>query len=264
MPLRIVRAVVVGILVGTTTAALAGCVSPLPDGDGVVVVFAASSLSDVFDQVETAFEAENPDLDVRLNFAGSASLREQILEGAPADIFASANESNMTQLAENGRLPAGSDTFARNHLIIAVPEGNPALVETLADFSNDSLLLGLCEVSVPCGDFARQALTKAAIVPRIDTNEPDARALLTKIGEGELDAGIVYRTDVLSDSPRVDGVPIPEHFNVAADYRIATVGEAPHPQAASRFIDFVLSEDGQRIVADHGFVPAADADVTGR
>lgn len=257
MEVSIRRAFILVVVPVLLVVASQGCVSPIPDDEGAVVVFAASSLSEVFGQIESAFEAENAGVDVRLNFAGSASLREQVLEGAPADVFASANVSNMTRLAESGHLVDGSRVFARNQLIIAVPAGNPAFIETLADFGNDSLLLGLCDVSVPCGDFARQALTKAAVVPRIDTNESDARGLLTKIGADELDAGIVYRTDVIAADGRVDGIRIPDHFNVTADYQIGLLSDAPHLDAAQRFVDFVVSHDGQQILAEYGF----DADV---
>lgn len=214
-----------------------------------ILVSAAASLIDAFGESETAFEASNPDVDVLLNFASSSSLREQILEGAPVDVFASANPSNMAQVIEAGASDR-STTFAINVLQIAVPAGNPAGIAGLADFANPELLIGLCAAGVPCGDFARQSLEAAGVIPSLDTEEPDVRALLTKIEAGELDAGIVYVTDV---SGGVDGIEIPDEFNAVAEYHIAVMTESPNPGGAEAFVNFVLSEMGQDILQSYGF-----------
>jgi len=228
--------------------------SSLPGGlEGEVLVSAAASLTDAFAEVEAEFESANPGVDVVLNLAGSSALREQILEGAPADVFASANTSNMDQLAEAGEVARESQIFVRNLLQIAVPSGNPAGVTGLEDFGRDELLIGLCAEDVPCGDFAREALANAGVTPAIDTNEPDVRALLTKVEAGELDAGITYVTDVAPTDGAVDGVDIPEDVNVVADYPIAVLANAPNPDAASAFVDFVLSDEGQAILTKFGF-----------
>ena len=132
----------------------------------------------------------------------------------------------------------------------------PAIRETwsvLEDFANEDLLIGLCAEDVPCGDFGRQALDNAGITPSIDTNEPDVRALLTKVESGELDAGIVYVTDVLSTDGGVEGIDIPEDLNVIAEYPIAALAGAPNSEAAAAFVDFVLGGEGQAILAEHGF-----------
>lgn len=221
--------------------------------DGTVLVFAAASLTDAFAEVENAFEARHPDVDVQLNLAGSSSLREQILEGAPADVFASANQSNMEQVIEAGEVDGDARVFAENLLQIAVPAGNPAGVAGLEDFARQELLIGLCAEGVPCGDFAREALARAGVEESIDTNEPDVRALLTKIGADELDAGIVYVTDVTAAKDVVEGIDIAEEFNVVAGYPIALLAGAPNPDAAAVFVDFVLSEDGQAILTAYGF-----------
>ena len=213
---------------------------------------AAASLSDAFTDMERAFEMDNPGVDVVLNLAGSSSLREQILEGAPADVFASANLAIMDQVVEAGEA-GDAQIFTRNLLQIAVPSGNPAGVTGLDDFANESLMIGLCVEGVPCGDFARQALARAGVDPVVDTNEPDVRALLTKIEQGELDAGIVYVTDVLS-TDAVDGVDIPGEVNVVAKYPIAVLTNATDPEQADAFVAFVLSDRGRAILSDHGFV----------
>lgn len=220
---------------------------------GEVNVSAAASLTDAFIEVEAEFEAANPDVDVILNFGPSSGLREQILEGAPADVFASANTSNMDQLAEAGEVDGEPTIFVNNLLQIAVPAGNPAGIAGLADFANDELLIGLCAEDVPCGDFGREALAKAGVTPAIDTNEPDVRALLTKIEAGELDAGITYVTDVLSASEAVEGIDIPADQNVVAAYPIATLASAPNPDGARAFVEFVLSGEGQAILTSYGF-----------
>ena len=221
--------------------------------EGELLVSAAASLTDAFAEMESAFEDANPDVDVLLNFGSSSALREQILEGAPADVFASANSSNMDQVAEAGELAGAAEIFVTNSLQIAVPTGNPAEVTGLEDFAREDLLIGLCAEDVPCGDFGRQALENAGVIPSIDTNEPDVRALLTKVEAGELDAGITYVTDVLSAAGTVEGVDIPAEVNVVAEYPIATLLGAPNPDAAVAWVEFVLSEEGQAILTSYGF-----------
>jgi molybdate transport system substrate-binding protein len=218
-----------------------------------VLVSAAASLTDAFAELGEAYEDMNPGVDVVFNFGPSSGLREQILEGAPADVFASANTSNMDQVVAAGEAD-DPQIFVKNLLQIAVPSGNPAEVTGLEDFGRDELLLGLCAEAVPCGDFAREALAKAGVTPVIDTNEPDVRALLTKVEAGELDAGITYVTDVASTDGDVDGIDIPEDQNVVAEYPIATLTSAPNSEAAAAFVEFVLSEGGQAILTDYGFV----------
>jgi molybdate transport system substrate-binding protein len=218
-----------------------------------VRVSAAASLTDAFTEIASTFEAAHPGTDVVLNFAGSSALREQIIEGAPVDVFASANMSNMEKVAAAGDVAGDPRVFARNLLEIAVPPGNPGDVAGLADFARTDLLIGMCAEGVPCGNFGREALDRAGVVPSIDSNEPDVRALLTKIELGELDAGIVYVTDVASAHGRVEGIEIPESENVIATYPIAAVASAPNPGGAGAFVEFVLSDAGRKILADYGF-----------
>jgi molybdate transport system substrate-binding protein len=217
-----------------------------------LLVSAAASLTDAFAEIESAFEEGNPGVDAVLNLGSSGALREQILEGAPVDVFASANTSNMAQVAETGELSGEAEIFATNSLQIAVPTGNPGGVTGLEDFARDELLIGLCAEDVPCGDFGRQALANAGVTPSIDTNEPDVRALLNKIEAGELDAGITYVSDVLSTGT-LEGLEIPAEVNVVAEYPIATLAGAPNPDAAAAWVEFVLSDEGQAILTSHGF-----------
>jgi molybdate transport system substrate-binding protein len=220
-----------------------------------LLVSAAASLTDVFAGMESAFEEENPGLDVVLNLAGSSTLREQILQGAPVDVFASANMANMDVVEQAGELVGDPEVFARNRLQIAVPSGNPGGVSGLEDFSRDDLLIGLCAEPVPCGGLARQVLSKAGVTAAVDTNEPDVRALITKIELAELDAGIVYVTDVAATGSKVKGIEIPTDLNVDAVYPIAALAGGPNPTGARAFVAFVRSERGQAILADYGFAP---------
>ncbi len=238
---------------------LAACSQADESGEAVtsrIDVFAASSLTDVFADLESGFETQRPEVDIRLNLAGSSALREQIREGAPADVFASASESVMAELVESGHIAGNPSVFARNRLAIAVPAGNPAEVTGLADFGRAELLIGLCAVGVPCGDFARDALHRAGVTPSLDTNEPDVRALLTKVASGELDAGIVYSTDVRVGGAEVEGIEISDDVNEMVPYPIAVTTEAARPSDAEAFVAYILSPDGQATIVRHGFEPA--------
>jgi molybdate transport system substrate-binding protein len=221
-----------------------------PDGD--LTVFAAASLTDAFDEVGAAFEEANPDVSIEFNYGASSALREQILAGAPADVFASANTSNMDQVVETGAATDPHD-FVTNQLQIVVPAENPGGVTDLDDFANADLLICLCAEEVPCGQFGREALGNAQVTPSVDTNEPDVRALLTKVEAGELDAGIVYVTDVLAAGGAVEGIDIPAEENVTATYPIAALSEAGNAELAAAFVEFVLSGDGQEILESFGF-----------
>lgn len=216
-----------------------------------LLVMAAASLTDAFADIESAFEAQYPDVDVQLNLAGSASLREQILQGAPADVFASANQETM-RIVVDAELAAPPTTFATNELIVAVPVANRANVQGLDDLANAGLFVGLCAEGVPCGDFARLALQQAGVEVSLDTNEGDVRALVTKIAADELDAGIVYATDVRAN-PQVTGIAMPASVRVEISYPIAALTESGRPQVSDDFIDFVLSDVGQAVLALHGF-----------
>jgi molybdate transport system substrate-binding protein len=220
--------------------------------DGDLTVFAAASLTDVFDEIGAAFEEANPGVGVELNYGPSSGLREQILEGAPADVFASANPSNMDQVVEAGAAGA-PEVFATNVLQIVVPAGNPGGITGLDDFADPDLLIGLCAEEVPCGDLGRAALAAAGVTPEADTDEADVRALLTKVGSGDLDAGIVYRTDVRAAGGAVEGVDIPAEGNVTATYPIAALTDAGDAGLAEAFVAFVLSGEGREVLAGHGF-----------
>ena len=245
---------VCAVTVATSCGAQAGD-NTTPNSDaieGSIVVFAAASLTDVFSEISASFEDEFPNIDVQLNVAGSSTLREQILGGAPGDVFASADERNMNVVDSAGEVESTPRIFATNTLQIAVPASNPGEVTGLADLTDPDLLVGICAVGVPCGDFAREALDAAGVEASIDTNEGDVRALLTRIEADELDAGIVYVTDVES-SIGVLGVEIPDDVNVVVQYPIAVLSASENAAVAEAFTDYVLSPEGQEIIVAAGF-----------
>jgi len=230
------------------TALLGGCGDE--PGTEQLTVFAAASLAGAFEEIAAELEAREG-IDVVLSFGASSSLREQILGGAPADVFASAGPGPMAALVDAGEVAGEPVTFARNRLEIAVPAGNPGEVTALDDLSDEDLLVGICAPEVPCGALARTVLAEAGVAVRPDTEEPDVRALLTKVVAGELDAGLVYVTDVLAAGDDVEGIAVPG--GATTEYPIAVVGRSGAGDAAGRFVALVLGPEGQRILADAGF-----------
>ncbi|MGH9183774.1 MAG: molybdate ABC transporter substrate-binding protein [Acidimicrobiales bacterium] len=218
-----------------------------------IIVLAAASLTDAFGELGAAFEATHPDVSVTVSVAGSSSLVTAILEGAPADVFASASPTTMGQVVDAGETAGPPRTLARNVVEIAVPEGNPAGVGGVADLARPELVVGLCAPQLPCGGLARRALAQAGVTPSVDTEEPDVRALLAKLEAGELDAGVVYRSDVASAPGQVDGIEIPGAGDVVATYLIATLRRSLHPQVAGAFVDAALSTTGQATLRRWGF-----------
>lgn len=214
-----------------------------------MTVYAAASLSEAFEDLATEYESANPDVDVKLNFAGSARLAAQISAGARADVFASANAATMSRVVAEGRTATPPVLFARNRLALVVPIDNPGNVTGLEDLSDDGLVLAVCAPEVPCGALARAVLLDAGVNPDADTEETSVRAVLTKVTLGEADAGLVYTTDVAAGGDKVASVPLgPQiRFN---DYPVAAVSDRA---AAADFVDFVLGPDGQRILLSHGF-----------
>ncbi len=248
----LVRRLPTVVVCGVVAALVAAC-SATSGGDGdTLTVFAAASLTDAFEELAASFEASHPDVDVVLNLAGSSTLREQILAGAPADVFASADVTNMDALVAAGAVGPPS-VFATNRLRIAVPAGNPGSVTGLDDLADDGLLLGLCAPDVPCGALARTALAEAGVDASPDTEEPDVRALLTKLAAGELDVGLVYATDVVAAGDDVEGIDLPAAIGTRTEYPVAVVEEANRPEDAAAFVAFLLDADAQAVMRDHGF-----------
>lgn len=228
--------------------------APAPgEVSGELIVFAAASLITAVDEWRTAFVAEHPDVEVVVNAAGSQTLASQINEGAPADVFASANMTQMEVVADAGNLAAEPAVFTANRLAIAVEVGNPLGITGLQDLADPDLVLVLPAEDVPSGQYVREALDAAGVQVTPSSLEQDVRAALSKVTLGEADAAIVYTSDLVA-SDAVEGVEIPIDQNVVASYPIAVLTDAPNPTAAEAFVAFVLSEEGQQLLADAGFV----------
>lgn len=231
------------------------------DEERTLEVYAASSLTEAFADLERSFEASHPGVDVRVTLAGSQVLRLQIEQGAPADVFASANERHMRAL-EEARLVRDSRVFAHNELVIIVPPDNPADIESLADLPDASRVV-LGTANVPVGQYAREVLRLAAphlgegfeamVLSRLVSEESNVRLARTKVELGEADAAIVYRTDAAA-SDRVRVVSIPREMNLIADYPIAVVRESEERELAEAWLDLVLSAEGRDILDRHGFI----------
>lgn len=220
---------------------------------GEVTIFAASSLVDAFARIGDEMKKANPDARFVFNFGSSSTLATQIANGAPADVFASADETNMRTIVD-AELAVGVPTaFAGNRLEIAVAAGNPKKIGALADLARADVVLVLAAPTVPAGRYALEALTKAGVTARPVSQEVDVRAVLNKVSLGEADAGIVYVTDVRSAAGRVAGVAIPEEQQVVARYLGAVVKGSKNAPLANRFIDYLVSPDGQSILAQLGF-----------
>jgi molybdate transport system substrate-binding protein len=249
-------------LLAVTALTLAGC-GGTADGtaeeptDSTLTVFAAASLTDVFTELGEALEDQQPGLDVRFNFAGSSALATQLTQGAPADVFASANQAQMTVVTDAGLQGEDPTVFTSNVLQIAVPAGNPAEVTGLADFGREDLTLAVCAPEVPCGAAAEDVFAAAGVTAVPDTMEEDVRAALTKVELGEVDAALVYATDVTGAGDAVEGVDFPEAEDAVNDYPICTLADAPNPEAARAFVDLVLSDEGRSALRDAGFRVAA-------
>ncbi|MGY1754066.1 molybdate ABC transporter substrate-binding protein [Blastococcus sp. SYSU D01042] len=243
------------LLAAVLLAGCGGAEEEAADGGlaGTLTVFAAASLTDVFTGLGEQLEADHPDLDVRFTFAGSSQLATQIGQGAPADVFASAAEPQMAVVTDAGLADGDPEVFTENVLEIAVPEGNPAEVGGLADFGRAELALAVCAPEVPCGAAAGDVFAAAGVTARPDTLEEDVRAALTKVQLGEVDAALVYATDVRAAGDRVEGIAFPEAEQAVNRYPICALAAAPNPDAARAFLALVTSDEGQQALADAGF-----------
>jgi molybdate transport system substrate-binding protein len=220
---------------------------------GGITVFAATSLTEAFTEVGDEFSAANPGSTVQFSFDASSALVQQIIEGAPADVFASADTSNMDKLTDEDLNGTDPVVFATNLLTIIVPAGNPAGVTGVEDLANPEVKVVLCAAEVPCGNYANQILDAAGVDVTPVSLEENVRGVVTKVSSGEADAGIVYVTDVTAAGDDAEGVEIPEDINVLAEYPIATVGASENQEVGEAFIDFLTSDDGQSIMSRYGF-----------
>lgn len=224
------------------------------DGDGgKVTVLAAASLTEAFTALGEQYEAAHEGSEVVFNFAASSELAAQIESGSPGDVFASADEPNMDKVVDAGMADGDPVAFAGNVLAIAVPKGNPGKVTGLDDLSSGNLKVAVCDVEVPCGNAAAGVFENAGVEPSIDSYEPDVKAVLTKVELGEVDAGLVYSSDVLAAGDEIDSIEIPDDVQVVNTYPIALVKDAGNPDGGQGFIDLVLSDAGRAELEQWGF-----------
>lgn len=216
-----------------------------------ITVFAAASLQPPFDKVGQLLQ-KRENITTTFSFAGTQTLVSQLTQGAPADVFASADVAHMTAMQSDGLIAGTPRVFAHNKLEIAVEKGNPKGIHTLADLSRPGIVLVLADQSVPAGKYAQQALARAGVTVHPASLEAQVTAVLSKVALGEADAGIVYVSDVVT-SGHVEGVPIADAQNVVADYPIAALKGAHDATAADTFIAFLMSADGQAVLKAAGF-----------
>jgi molybdate transport system substrate-binding protein len=232
--------------------------SPSPGSlSGYISVFAAASLTASFNALGTSFHQANPGVGVTFNFAGTPTLVTQIEQGAPADVFASADTTNMDKLTADGFTSGSSKVFARNQLEIVVAPGNPKGIARLADLAKAGVIYISEGPTVPAGKYSLQALATAGVKVTPKSLETSVTAVISKIELGEADAGIVYTTDIKGAGSKVQGVQIPAADNVIATYPIVAVKGTKSSAAASAFIDYVVSATGQSKLATYGFLSAA-------
>ena len=237
--------------------ALAACGGDEPSGgssgsSNEIKVFAAASLTAAFTELGQQYTSANGGTKVTFNFAGSQALATQIQQSAPADVFASADLANMDKVKD---LVGTPKSFASNLLAIVVEKGNPKGVKGLDDLGNGDLKVVLAAEEVPAGRYAKQILDKAGVSVTPVSQEDNVKAVVTKVSLGEADAGIVYVTDVSAGGDKVEGVDIPQTENVTATYPIATVKAGKAQDKAQAFMDLVLSDQGQQVLEQFGFLP---------
>lgn len=261
----------VGIAVATIglVASLIGCASndapapeettpaeqPTSELSGGLAVYAAASLEGAFNELSGTFKEQHPDVDFEFSFDGSSVLVTQILGGAPADVFASADEPNMAKLTDEDMNEGEPIAFATSELVIAVAPGNPLDIESLADLDGDAVVV-MCEAEVPCGRASHTLLDRDGVELTPASEEQNVTATLTKVREGEADAGLVYRSDVLGADGDVEAIEIENAADAAGDYLIVPMQGTANPEAAQAFSEFLLSDEAQALFAELGFGPA--------
>ena len=223
---------------------------------GTLTVFAAASLKATFTQIGTIFQTENPGSTVTFNFAGSSDLVTQLTAGAPADVFASADQANMTKTTTANLVSGTPVNFASNILTIVTPPGNPSGITGFADLAEPGLTVVVCAPQVPCGAAAAKVEANTGVTLTPVSEENSVTDVLGKITSGQADAGLVYVTDAKNAGDKVSQVDFPEAAAVVNVYPIATLTAATQPALATKFVDLVTGPEGQQVLAVAGFKPA--------
>lgn len=234
-------------------AASAATESAAAELSGTLNVFAAASLKGTFTELATEFEADNPAVKVSLSFDGSSTLVTQIQEGAPADVFASADQANMEKLSDAGLVQGTPVHFAKNVLTLVVPPGNPAGITSFADAAKDGVKLVICAPQVPCGAASQSDATSAGLTLSPVSEELNVTSVLGKVTSGEADAGLVYVTDAKSAGNKVESIPLDLAKPTVNLYPIAAVNTSKAPELAQEFIDLVSGAEGRKVLTGAGF-----------
>lgn len=253
-------------LSGATTAvvgaavmalALSGCGTGGGGGasgeNTTLTVYAAASLTESFEDLAAQFEGDHPGVDVQLNFGGSSTLVTQLQDGAPADVFASADQANMDKAVDADLIDGSPSIFAGNTLTVAVPSGNPAGVTSFEDLAGDDVDVVVCETRVPCGTATQKIEDLTGVTLDPVSEESSVTDVMGKVTSGQADAGVVYRTDVKAAGDSVEEVEIDRADQVVNEYPIATVKSARNADLAREFIELVEGPDGQARLAEEGF-----------
>lgn len=248
---RLAVAAAAFLLVGACSPAEPDEPTTSPTPETPLTIFAAASLTEAFNQIGIDFNLRSGNT-VTFNFGSSATLATQINAGAPADVFAAASPATMQAVADAGGAGPAVD-FVSNTLQIAVPTGNPGQVTGLVEFTDERKTIAICAPQVPCGAAAAKVFAAARITPKPDTLEQDVKAVLAKVAADEVDAALVYRTDVIAAADEVEGIDFAESTQAVNRYPIAVLTEAKDPAEAQAFVDYVLSPKGQAVLAKAGF-----------
>ena len=222
---------------------------------GHITVFAAASLTDAFNEIGAAFTQAHPQAKATFSYDASSALVQQITQGAPADLFASADQANMDKLAKAGLNGTPPQVFATNLLGIIVGPGNPKGITGVPDLAKPDLKVVLCSDGVPCGTYAKQILTTAGVTVDPVSLEQNVKGVVSKVTAGEADAGIVYVTDIAAAGTKAAGVDIPTHVNVAAQYPIVSTKTSQNAAVDQAFVTFLVGSQGQLILRKYGFLP---------
>src|SRR5438552_13581844 len=248
-------AVIAAVLAAAAAAGCSSSSSPSAGSSpatGTITVFAAASLMGTFTQLGKQFEAAHPGDTVKFSFGPSSGLATQITSGAPADVFASAAPANMDTVVSAGDA-SNPQNFAQNTMEVATPPNNPAKVTSVNDLAKKSVKVALCQPQVPCGAVAAEVFKNVGITVKPVTLQPDVKSVLTQVETGNVDAGMVYVTDVMAAGSKVKGVTIPASDNASTEYPIATIKSSKHKSVAKEFVDYVLAPAGQQVLAAAGF-----------
>lgn len=268
---KIIGTVLAMTLVGLSACTAASPATTQPTVPAVaqpteITVFAASSLTDAFTEIGSAFSTNHPGVKVTFNFAGSQQLRTQLEQGAAADVFASANTAEMNNAIKSNLVVSGTQkVFVRNRLIVILPKSNAAKIQALQDLARSGLKVILAAPGVPVGGYAVTSLGKMnadfgaafsqTVISNVVSYEDNVKQVVAKIQLGEADAGIVYSSDVTPSAAKdITTITIDDQYNVLATYPMAVLKAAPQPQSAAAFVDFVLSDPGQAILQKWGFL----------